>query len=170
MANIQQIGIAVIGILIGGGFAFGGIASYAGLTNSQANQQQQQINTTMPSSNYVEEPLHLGPREQRLLAYNEDVVFINGFYETQEQKQQMENEYSDLPSQFNDRVYVSISNSTSESEVLINYGLTRFPSTVIVGGNQNYQGQPLQEISGETVSSEACDAFRQLGSNAGQCF
>jgi|AntDeeMetagen285_2_1112576.scaffolds.fasta_scaffold13995_2 ABC-type Fe3+-hydroxamate transport system substrate-binding protein len=169
MATWQQIGIAVIGIVIGGGFAFGGIASYAGLTNSQANQQNE-INTTMPSSNYQEEPLHLDSREQRLLAYNEDIVFVNSYYEAEDQRQQMNEQFSDLPERFNDRVYVSVSNSTAHSDLLIQYGLTEFPSTVIVGGNQQYSGQPVSQIDGDVVSSEICDAFRQLGPSAAQCF
>lgn len=169
MANAQQIGIAVMGILIGGGFAFGGIASYAGLTNSQA-QQQNEVNTTMPSTTYVEQPFDLGPREQLLLAYRNDVVFVNSYYSTEEQKQQMRNEYSNLSSEFNDRVYVSVANSTSNSDILYQYGLTEFPSAVIVGGNQQYSGQPVREISADAVSSEVCDAFRQLGPSAAQCF
>lgn len=168
MATWQQIGIGVIALAIGGGFAFGGMASYAGLTDANANPQQE-VNMTMPSSNYVDGPLHLGPREQLNLAYRNDVVFVNSFYTNQTQKQQMEEEFSDLPSQFNDRVYVSLANSTSESDVLINYGLTSFPNTVVIGGNQQYSGQPVQEIDADTVSTEICDAFRQLGSNAGQC-
>jgi len=169
MATWQQIGIAVIGIVIGGGFAFGGIASYAGLTNSQA-QQQNEINTTMPSSNYQERPLQLDSREQRLLAYNNDVVFINAYYDTQDQKQQMIEEFSNLPESFNNRVYVSLANSSSNSDIIYTYGLTNFPTTVIVGGNQQYSGQPVTEIDGDVVSSEICDAFRQLGPSAGQCF
>lgn len=168
MANLQQYGIAIMGLLIGGGFAFGGIASYAGLTNSQS-QGQNEVNTTMPSSNYQEEPLQLGPREQRLLAYNNDVVFVNSYYDTEEQRQQMEDEFSSLPEQFDDRVYVALANSSSNSDILYQYGLTNFPSSVIVGGNQEYSGQPVQEIDADVVSSEICDAFRQLGSSAGQC-
>lgn len=168
MASWQQIGIAIIGIAIGGGFAFGGIASYAGMTDSQANQGNQ-INTTMPSSTYVEEPFHLGPREQLNLAYRNDIVFVNGFYDNQEQKQQMENELSELSSRFNGRVYVSLANSTADSDILYQYGLTEFPRVVIIGGNQQYSGQPIQEISSDKVSSEVCDAFRQLGSSAAQC-
>lgn len=168
MATWEQYSIAIIGLLIGGGFAFGGIASYAGLTNSQA-QQGNEVNTTMPSSNYMEEPLHLGPREQLSLAYRKDVVFVNSYYNTEEQKQQMNEEFSGLPDRFNGRVYVSVANSTSNSDILYQYGLTNFPSTVIVGGNQQYSGQPVQEINADVVSSEICDAFRQLGSSAGQC-
>ncbi len=168
MASWQQIGILVVGLLIGGGFAFGGIASYAGLTNSQA-QDRNQVNTTMPSSNYQEEPLSLGPREQRLLAYRNDVVFVNSYYNTEEQRQSMNEEFSSLPDQFNGRVYVALANSSSNSDILYQYGLTNFPSTVIVGGNQQYSGQPINEIDAGVVSSEICDAFRQLGSSAGQC-
>jgi len=168
MATWQQISIGVIGLLIGGGFAFGGIASYAGLTNSQA-QDQNEVNTTMPSSNYQEGPLHLGPREQMSLAYRNDVVFVNSYYNTEEQKQQMKDEFSSLPERFDNRVYIAVANSSSNSDILYQYGLTDFPSTVIVGGNQQYSGQPVQEIDADAVSSEICDAFRQLGSSAGQC-
>jgi hypothetical protein len=169
MATWQQISIGVIGLLIGGGFAFGGIASYAGLTNSQANQQQNQINTTMPSSNFQEQPFDLGSREQRLLAFRNDVVFVNSYYNTDEQRQQMVDEFSDLGEQFNGRVYVAVANSSANSDILYSYGLTNFPNSVIVGGNQQYSGQPVQEIDADVISSEICDAFRQLGSTAGQC-
>lgn len=168
MATWQQIGIAFIGLAIGGGFAFGGIASYAGLTNTQSNQQNE-INTTMPSTNYQEEPIHLGSREQRLLAYRNDVVFVNSYYDNQEQKQKMKQEFSNLSDRFNGRVYVGVANSSANSDILYQYGLTEFPSTVIVGGNQQYRGQPIREIDADKVSSEICDAFRRLGSSAGQC-
>lgn len=169
MATWQQISIGVIGLLIGGGFAFGGIASYAGLTNSQANQQQNEVNTTMPSSNFQEQPFDLGSREQRLLAYRNDVVFVNSYYETEDQRQQMEEEFSDLGERFNGRVYVAVANSSANSDILYTYGLTNFPNSVIVGGNQQYSGQPIQEIDADVISSEICDAFRQLSSSAGQC-
>jgi len=169
MATLKQIGILVVGLLIGGGFAFGGIASYAGLTNADSNQDNE-VNTTMPSSNYQEEPFHLGPREQLSLAYRNDIVFVNSYYDNAEQKQKMKEELSDLPSKFNNRVYVSLANSTSNSDILYQYGLTQFPSTVIVGGNQQYSGQPIKEVDSKVISSNICDAFRQLGSSAGQCF
>lgn len=168
MADWRQIGTVIIGLAIGGGFAFGGIASYAGLTGGNANQQQE-FNATLPSTKYVESPFDLGPREQRLLAYRNDIVFVNSYYDTPEQKQRMSEELSNLSGRFNGRVYVSLANSTSNSDILYQYGLTEFPTVVIVGGNQQYRGQPIRDVTTEKVSSEICDAFRQLGSNAAQC-
>lgn len=168
MVNWKQLGIAFVALLIGGGFAFGGIASYAGIVDGGSSNQNQDYNTTMPSSNYQEKPFHLDAQEQRILAYQRDVVFVNGFYENQEQKQQLQ-QLQDLTGEFNGRIYVSLANSTSDSDVLYTYGLTEFPKVVVIGGNQQYQGQPISEVTNSRVSGEVCDAFRQLGNNAAKC-
>ena len=169
MATLKQIGIAIIGLAIGGGFAFGGMASYAGMVNSGDSSQQDEFNASMPSSNYQEAAFSTSSREQRILAYNNDAVFVNAFYDNQSQKEELE-QLQDLPSKFDNKVYVSLANSTANSDILYKYGLTDFPSAVVIGGNPDYQGQVLREPGKEEVSTEICNALRNLGSAASQCF
>lgn len=169
MATLKQIGIAIIGIAIGGGFAFGGIASYSGMVDSGQNNQQQEFNASMPSDNYQEAAFDLSAQEQKVLAYNNRAVFVNAFYDNQSQKQDM-TQLQDISSDFSGRVYVSLANSTSDSDILYSYGLTEFPAVVVIGGQPERQPQILRDSDSQQVSREICNAFRQLGSAASQCF
>ena len=58
MAGWEQYGIVLVAVLIGGGFAFGGIASYAGLTGGNSNNNQDQFNASIPSQQYSERRSH----------------------------------------------------------------------------------------------------------------
>ena len=169
MVNWKKLGVAAIGLAIGGGFLFGPMFSYMGLVDSGSSNQQQQFNATLPSSKYQEEAFNLNTREQRVLAYNAQTVFINGFYDTPEQKQEMQ-QLKDLTDEFNGRVYVSLANSTANSDILYRYGLTEFPAVVVIGGNPSHQGGILRTSDSQEVSKEICNAFRKLGSAASQCF
>jgi len=166
MVNAKQIGIFVVAILIGGGFAFGGIASYAGIVGGgQQPQGKGEFDATVPEQNYQESPYNMSLREQRVLAYNNDVVFVNTFYENEEQKEQLQ-QLQSLVQRFDSRVYVSVANSSSNSEILISYGLVEFPSAVVTGGSG--VSQP-ENVTVERVSEAVCDGFRNLGDQSAEC-
>lgn len=165
MANLKQYGIVVMGLLLGGGFAFGGIASYSGLVNTGSSGGQQQFNATLPSKNYQETPYDMSLREQRTLAYNDDIVFVNAFYDTEEQRDRMQ-DLQQLPERFDNRVYVSVANSSSNSDIMIAYGLVDFPGAVVTGGTGSTQPG---NVTVDSVSEAVCDSFRSLGSQSAQC-
>ncbi len=168
MADWQQYGVLVIGLLIGGGFAFGGIASYAGLTDS-GNQNNQEFNATVPEENYVNESFGLSGQEQRLLAYRDNVVFVNVFYN--ESEEQDFSEIEQLPERFNEKVYVSTASTSDASSLYYTYDspTTGLPMAVIVGGSRSYQTQAIEDLSQERISSEICNAFRSIDPVSTQC-
>lgn len=169
MTNLKQYGILVMGLLIGGGFAFGGIASYAGITGGgNSNNGGEEFNTSLPAEQYSDGSYGLSAKEQLYIASQNDIVFVTGFYENSSQKQELTG-LSPLPDRFNDRVYVSVVNSSEASDVFYNYGITEFPRVVVIGGNRNYRTSPLEDVSAENVGQEVCSAFSSLGSVAPQC-
>lgn len=165
MASLAQYGTLVVALLLGGGFAFGGIASYAGLVGSNTDSSQQQRRAVMPSQNYQEQPFNMSVREQRVLAYNNDVVFVNAFYDTAEQKQELQS-LQNLPDRFDGRVYVSLANSTSNSDIMISYGLVDFPSVIVAGASGTSQPG---NMTNSAVSDAVCASFRSLGDQSAQC-
>lgn len=165
MANLQQYGIVVVAVLIGGGFAFGGIASYSGLVGDTQSSDQNGFNAEIPSTQYQESPYNMSLREQQTLAYNEDVVFVNAFYENESQREDLQ-ELETVSDRFGDRVYVSVASSDSGSEILIEYGIIEFPSAVVTGGAG--VSQP-DNVTVESVSSAVCDGFRSLGDQSAEC-
>lgn len=165
MVTANQIGIFVVAILIGGGFAFGGIASYAGIVGNTGQSSQGEFDAEMPTQNYQESPYNMSLREQQALAYRNDVVFVNAFYENAEQKEQLQR-LQELTQRFDNRVYVSVASSSSSSEILISYGLVEFPSAVVNGGSG--VSQP-ENVTVDQVSEAICDGFRSLGDQSAQC-
>jgi hypothetical protein len=166
MVNAKQLGIFAVAILIGGGFAFGGIASYAGIVGDTGQSGQGEFDAEMPEQNYQESAYNMSLREQRALAYNNDVVFVNAFYENETQKEQLQTELQSLPQRFDNRVYVGLASSSSTSEILISYGLVEFPSAVVTGGSG--VSQPDQ-VNSQQVSEAVCDGFRSLGDQSAEC-
>lgn len=165
MVNAKQLGIAIVGLLIGGGFAFGGIASYAGITNSQ-QQSQQDFNRTLPSNNFVQGDAGLNTREQMALAYQNDVVLLNIFYDTQQQKDNL-SKLQTLPEEFNNRLYILMVNSSSTSDVMVNYGVSEYPAGVMVAGPRTVMN--MDNLTEERVSEGLCNSVRNLGSLAAKC-
>lgn len=164
MAELRQYGVLVVALLIGGGFAFGGIASYAGIVGDTGGSQGE-FDGELPSSNYQEQPYNMSLREQRVLAYRNDVVFVNAFYDNAEQRERLQ-EFQSLPSVFDDRVYVSVANSSASSEILITYGIVDFPAAVVTGGSGVMQPENVTQSS---ISSSVCEMFRSLGDQSAQC-
>ncbi len=169
MASWEQYGILVFGLLIAGGFAFGGIASYAGLTNTGNQNAQDEFNATVPDENYVEGSFDLTQREQMVLAYRDNFVFVNVFHNESEENNL--SQLKQLPDSFNDRVYVRSSDTSEASTMYYAYNTpqTDLPMAVVVGGNQGYRTQPLEDLSQERLSSEVCDAFRSIDPVSTRC-
>lgn len=164
MTKWEQYGILIVALLIGGGFAFGGIASYAGITGG--NQQQDNgFNASIPAQNYKEGSFGMDSREELAVARAEDIVFVHGFYENETQKQQLQY-LQQLPQDFNDRVYVSLVSTSEGSDILIDFGIIDFPAVVVIGGGGSSQPD---DLSVSSVEEEVCDSFRQLGSLSAKC-
>ncbi len=166
--KVNQYGVLIVGLLIGGGFAFGGIASYAGLTGGQSQNSGGEFNASLPVDMYSDGSYGLTAQEQKVLAVRNDVVFVSGFYETADQKQEM-TKLRNLTDTFQGRLYVQVVNGTT-SGVAARYGVNEFPKVLVMGGAQTRQGTVLLDDSSlETVSTTACNSMLSWGSLSAYC-
>lgn len=168
--KLKQYGILIVGLMIGGGFAFGGIASYAGMVGGgqPSGDNGQQFNASLPDNNFQVESYGLDSREQRILAIQNDVVFVTGLYETEEQLQQIQ-QLEGVESNFNGRLYVQAVNNSEES-VFAQYGITEFPKAVVVGGaGQRGSISMADDVSRQSISSRACQSYRNWGDLSAYC-
>lgn len=151
-----------------GGFAFGGMASYAGLTPSGGNSQDEGSTIELPSTNYQEGSFSYGYREQGYLAYQNNVVFVTGVYSTAEQREQLRS-LEDVPSRFNNEVYVQLVNESEASPIVQDFGVVEFPQVIVVGGQpvqrangQGFYSKSLSDFSDSALDNAVCGGFRQL--------
>ncbi|PSG98745.1 MAG: hypothetical protein BRC29_01295 [Nanohaloarchaea archaeon SW_7_43_1] len=166
MLDLKQLGTLLIGAFAVGGFAFGGMVNWSGISGGgQQPQGSGELDATMPEQNYQESPYKMNWREQRVLANKNDVVFVNAFYENEEQKEQLQKLQS-LVQRFDKRVYVSVASSSSNSKIMIHYGIYEFPSAVVNGGSSISQPE---NVTVERISEAACDGFRNLGDQTSEC-
>ena len=168
MGLTEKYGTLIIALLIGGGFAFGGIASYAGMISTpQSNNNQNEIDSSLPETNYVEGSFDRSMQEKSLIAAQNDVVFIDAYYNGSEQLSQMQ-EYSELQETFDGRVYISVMDS---EENFPPSQVEETPAVVITGsGVQGRQITPRQTIeydtSTENVGSLVCNYMRNWPDSA----
>lgn len=165
--KINQYGILLVGLMIGGGFALGGIVSYSGLVDTNS-QQSSEFNATLPSENYVEGSFGLDRQEQLVLAAQNDVVFVNAFYENEEQFENM-SFLESIPGEFNNRVYVQVQNSSSSSPLLIEFGITEFPEAIVMGSSRNARALTVESVTEEEVEAKVCQVVRDWGDFAAKC-
>lgn len=170
MAELKQYGVLVVGLLMAGGFAFGGMASYSSMINSNGANNNNQIEAELPSQNFMEGNYNLSVNERMYLTLREDVVFVSAIYNSTEQKQQLMNLQS-FSGNFNDRVYISVV-SASESESANSYAITNYP-TVLVYGYKTSQEQVPARVTGEltesNVAATICSNMNQWGEIASYC-
>lgn len=169
MKKWQQYTVLAFGLFTAGGFALQGIASYSGHVDAGGQGGGQMGEFEMPSENFRDGGYNLSAQQQLYLAVNNDIVFVNVFYDSEEDRQMLEEELRGLPDSFGQRVYVSLQSSDSDSDMLYTYGFTEFPQALVIGGNQERAPEPVSEVTSEAVSEEICNEFRQLGDQAGQC-
>lgn len=161
-------GLLVISLSITVGFLFGPAASYAGLISgpNQGNNGDQEFNAELPDQNYVEGSFNLTQRDQRVLAAENDVVFVNAFYTTEEEFNQV-TQIEGVEENFNGRLYVQVANY-SDSLMFQQYGLTEMPQAIVVGGTQSGIVM-VEEVNQDRVASAGCNVVREWGSLAAYC-
>ena len=169
--KLKQYGILIVGLMIGGGFAFGGIASYAGMIGggqSSGGNGQGEFNASLPQSNFQTGSFGLSDQEQVVLAVRNDVVFVTGLYRDEEELDQLQ-QLEGVESSFNGRMYVQAVND-SEEALFTQYGFTEFPKVVVVGGaGQRGSVSIADEVSQDSVSSAACRSIRNWGELSAYC-
>ncbi|QKQ98679.1 hypothetical protein GKQ38_04100 [Candidatus Nanohaloarchaea archaeon] len=169
MGFVEKYGTAIIAILIGGGFAFGGIASYSGLTGGGGgtNNNQQQQAPELPNQTFSRGSLGLTTREKSYLAAVNDVVFVTGYYNTSEGRQQLE-AVKTVQNNFGDKMYLNYVNT---SNIPAQTQLEKTPAVHVVGAVvRNRRAVPQQSviynITEQNVASSTCSYIRQLPDSA----
>ena len=168
MPTLKQYGVLAVGLFTSMGFFLGGISSFSGMVDTQPAQGPDDMNIELPDSNFNSDGFQRSPEEMFYTAFEHDVVFMNGIYETEEDQQQLEEVLSPLPEQFDNRVYVGLENS-SDSQLDTAYGVADYPTVIVVGGNQEAMPQPITEITTDRMVQEICNSFRTLDGAAQQC-
>jgi len=171
--TFQQAMLIGIGLMVAIGFS--GIFSYSNLANpgsTSNNQDNQEINATMPTQNFAQESYDLSVQEQAYLSVNNQVVFVNVLHrESNQNYTQLQN----IPSQFNNQVYINPVNM-SESSFATGTG-AEAPSALIIGdqpartqrGTLPYSIRQAQIIQ-ESVVSGICSAKRDVSNFGATCY
>ena len=168
MGVTEKYGTAIIAILIGGGFAFGGIASYSGLVGGNTSPDSQQSERPdLPAQNFTEGTLDLTTNEKAFLAAQNDVVFATGYYNTSEDKQQLQ-VAKDVQREFGDKMYLNYVNS---SQIPAQTELQQTPAVHIIGAVvQNQRARPSQNVvynmTEREIASGTCNLIRDLPESA----
>jgi hypothetical protein len=166
MGFIEKYGVFIMAILIGGGFAFGGMASYAGLVDTgSSNNGDQEANITLPQQNYRDGSFGRSSQEKLYMAGQTDSVFITGYYTTSEEKQQVE-ELETVAQNFNGRAYVEIVNA---SETTVREEVSDYPAALVIGSNRASPTAMVENATVPSVTQAACNAVREYGNLAAQC-
>lgn len=170
--KVEQYGILVMGLLIGGGFAFGGIASYAGLTGSHggsSGNNNNQAQPELPSQNIVSGGFNLSLREQSALGFENDVAFITVM---EPANSSVELDRQAIVSEFNNRVYITSVKGDSSS-IAARFGYNDFPKAVIISGDaRNRRLVPdvtEVDVDRSSIESGVCDTLNDWGSLAAKC-
>lgn len=173
-SKLNQVFLIGVGVMVAIGFS--GIFTWGGLVSTPqqgGNQDQQPVNATLPRDNFQENGLNLSIREQRVLAFNKDVVFVNAFYQNSSAP------FSDLetlPEEMNSRVFIGVSKA-NESAIAGQYQLKPPPQTIVLGGNPTRTQRGVVKYSMQStgpnksaVKKAACGSFKDLKNLAATCY
>ncbi|MFB6147719.1 MAG: hypothetical protein ABEJ66_02435 [Candidatus Nanohaloarchaea archaeon] len=167
--NLQQYGVLIVGLLIGGGFAFGGIASYSGMVNTGGSQDSQQSQgPTLPEGNILDRPSNLSFREKAYLGYTKDVVFVTVL----EGEKEVQLDRQSIVSTFSQRVYFYTVEGNSTA-LASRVGVTEFPKAVAVSGTVSNRrlssSVRVVEPTQSAITSAVCGVMRDWGNAAATC-
>lgn len=170
MADLKQYGVLVVGLLMAGGFAFGGMASYSSMVNTGSSGDDE-IEAQLPEQNFIDGDYDLSTRERMYLAIQEDVVFVSAVYNTSEQKQQLM-QLENMTENFDGRVYLSVENS-STSTTASSYTLSRYPNVLMYGYATSARQQPtpaqVEDITESNIASTVCRMMNEWGDVRAYC-
>lgn len=156
-------------IMVSVGFMFGIAANLSGMApEAPQNQDPGEIEAEMPESTYSETSYGLGVNEQTILAFENEVIFVNAIYE--EERPDFEF-LKEIEEEFDGRVYVNYEEST-ESQFPTAFQIEEFPAIVVVGDRQTERGPYIDrpETTREGVRNSICDGMRNHGDAAAICF
>lgn len=173
--NWAVAGVLGVTLMTAIGFLIGPMADYSAMVNTQQPNQQEEVQTELPQTNFQEEPFDLGPRQQLQLTFPNDVVFVNAFYTSEDEREQM-SFMQNFPEEYNQRVYTSLTDNTADSTMVTQYGLTEqdLPIVIIVGGSGESAQDAVRQLQGDQITQEnvnaaICDVFQDWNDLAAKC-
>lgn len=156
-----------VGVMVAIGFS--GIFTYGSMVNTPDSPNQgEEIEAELPGQNFSNQSFELSIRQQAYLSVTEEVVFVNAFYENDSS---VYNDIQNLPSNFDNRVYVNMINR-SDSTIGTNYEID-IPSALIIG-DQPSQRRPYTiqtaDPNRESIQQGVCSAMRNVTQFGATCF
>jgi hypothetical protein len=173
MGNWKQYAIVLVGLSLGLGFSASMFAQdYTGGGSSSSSQETSR-NFTEPGKNFKVGSFNKSFREQVVIAARNDKAFVNAYYSSEEEKEELQSLQS-VTDNWGDRVYIQVVNSSTESEILTRNGIVNFPKVVVVGATASQRGvvpqqEIISDITQENVERGICNAVTNLGSQAARC-
>jgi len=167
--DIKRYGVLVVGITLSLGFAFGAVQSFSSMVDAPEAQQGGQEEVQLPDERLTNGSFDLGPQEQQYLAATQNAVFVNLYYETDEQKQDLETIQEDLDSNFGETVYVAVVDEEENDVLMVNFGVDEMPGYVVIGSSQEPQRDGEGDINYQQVATDVCDVMASWDEHAGYC-
>jgi hypothetical protein len=166
--RFQQAVLIGIGIMVAIGFS--GIFSYGSLvqTPDTPDREETEIKAELPSQNFQQGSYNLSIQQQAYLAVNEQVVFVNAFYENDST---VFNNIESLTSEFNNKVYINTLNQ-SETTIGANYQV-QTPGTLIVGDQPSRRRPYTLRTSSadkQSIKQEICGSIRDVTPFGATCY
>lgn len=167
--DLKRYAVLVIGITLSLGFAFGAVQSFSSMVDAPAPQQGQS-NAELPENDRAEEPFNLNIQEQFTLAFQNDIVFVNLYYETEEQKENLQ-DLGIVEDELGDKIYLTRVNESEADTLPIEAGIDEYPAFIVVGDNQEAPQRTFQgeEFSNEQLASAICDSMATWGEYSSVC-
>jgi hypothetical protein len=172
MATLKQYGVLVVGLLMAGGFAFGGMASYSQMINT-GSPSDDSVEASLPSQNFKDGSYNLSVRERMFLTLQEDAVFVSAIYNTTEQKQQLM-KLQNLTESFRGRAYISVV-SADESQTVNSLSITQYPAVWVYGYKFSArEGRPSPlpvqgELTDQNIGSRMCSSMNNWNDVRAYC-
>lgn len=172
--RFQQAMLIGIGLMVAIGFS--GVFTYGPLINSgdssNSDNDNQEINASLPEKNFIDGSYNLSNREQYYLSANNQVVFVNALYKNDKSNiSQLKN----IPSSFDNKVYINSIN-VSKSQFSTSFQ-TNPPSAVVIGDEPTRTRRGTlpysigeSQITKKAVISTICDTKRDTTNYGAVCY
>ncbi|MFB6174959.1 MAG: hypothetical protein ABEJ87_03195 [Candidatus Nanohalobium sp.] len=170
MADVKQYAVLVVGLLMAGGFAFGGIASYAGLVNTGGGGNKKKLTAELPTQTFKEGPYNLTARQRMYLSLKDDAVIVSAVYNSSEGKEKLM-PLKNLTDKFTGRAFISVVNA-SDSKIAQQYRITQYPKVLVFGFKTSRKQVPAtvdKDLTPKNVGNVICSVMKSWGNAAPYC-
>lgn len=164
-SDMKRYGVLIVGLLMAGGFTFGGMLSMASMVQSPAGSGESNNleDAELPSSQYSADGFNMTDNQKLYLASTNNKVFVTGYYSGESQKQTL-SDLSQLTDMFGDAVYVELSDASS-GRLLDRAGISDYPA-ILVNTGLSQRGRPqvtstqnVTEVDISAVSQSICSVL-----------